>query len=88
MVGVALLKERPALFDRRPQIRRGLGDGDTINDIQDAALGTPDTEISLRAKRQGSGDGRIYTVTYTATDASNNGDQAVAVVVVPESQKK
>ncbi len=66
----------------------GLGDGDTIDDIQDAALGTPDTEISLRAERQGSGDGRIYTVTYTATDASNNGDQAVAVVVVPKSQKK
>ena len=66
----------------------GLGDGDTIDDIQDAALGTPDTEISLRAERQGSGDSRIYTVTYTATDASNNGDQAVAVVVVPKSQKK
>jgi hypothetical protein len=66
----------------------GLGDGNTINDIQDAALGTPDTEISLRAERQGSGDQRIYTVTYTATDASNNGDQAVAVVVVPKSQKK
>lgn len=66
----------------------GLGDGDTVGDIQDAALGTPDTQISLRAERQGSGDGRIYTVTYTATDASNNGDQAVAVVVVPKSQKK
>ena len=66
----------------------GLGDGDTISDIQDAALGTADTEISLRAERQGGGDGRIYTVTYRATDASNNGDQAVAVVVVPKSQKK
>lgn len=66
----------------------GLGDGDTIDDIQDAALGTPDTEISLRAERQGSGDGRIDTATYTATDASNNGDQAVAVVVVPKSQTK
>jgi hypothetical protein len=66
----------------------GLGDGDTINDIQNAALGTPDTEINLRAERQGSGNGRIYTLTYTATDASNNGDQAVAVVVVPKSQKK
>ena len=66
----------------------GLGDGDTIDDIQDAAMGTPDTEIGLRAERQGSGDGRIYTLIYTATDASSNGDQAVAVVVVPKSQKK
>ena len=65
-----------------------VGDGDTSGDIQDAAIGTPDTEISLRAERQGSGDGRIYTVTYTATDASDNGDQAVAVVLVPKSQKK
>ena len=66
----------------------GLGDGDTTGDIQDAAFGTPDTEISLRAERQGSGDGRIYTLIYTATDASNNGDQAAAVVVVPKSQKQ
>lgn len=66
----------------------GLGDGDTAGDIQDAALGTADTEISLRAERQGNGDGRIYTITYTATDASNNGDQAVAVVVVPKNQKQ
>ena len=66
----------------------GLGDGDTTGDIQDAALGTPDTAISLRAERQGTGDGRIYTVTYTATDASNNGDQAAAVVVVSKSQKQ
>ena len=65
----------------------GLGDGDTANDIQNAQLGTPDTSFSLRAERSGGGNGRTYTVTYTATDASNNQTQASPVVVVPKSQK-
>lgn len=65
----------------------GLGDGDTIGDIQNASIGTADTVISLRAERQGGGGGRIYTITYTATDASANGAQAAAVVVVPHSRK-
>ncbi len=66
----------------------GLGDGDTVGDIQSAALGTPDLDIRLRAERQGTGGGRVYTITYAATDASDNGAQSSAVVLVPHSRNQ
>jgi ELWxxDGT repeat protein len=62
------------------------GDGDTINDIQAADLGTPDFEFSLRAERSGSGDGRTYTVTYIAVDSAGNESSAQAMVEVPHDQ--
>jgi hypothetical protein len=63
----------------------GTADGNTNNDIQDAAFGTPDTRFRLRAERQGSGDGRVYTIVYTATDGSGNIAIATAYVTVPHS---
>jgi hypothetical protein len=61
----------------------GLGDGDQPNDIQEAAFGTDDRQFSLRKERGGSGTGRIYTVTYSATDASGNTTTRQATVTVP-----
>ncbi len=61
----------------------GLGDGDTVNDIQGAVLGTDDRSFQLRAERSGKGSGRTYTVTYEATDASLNRTSASQVVRVP-----
>lgn len=61
----------------------GLGDGDSVNDIQDAVLGTNDTSFSLRAERSGNGNGRIYTITYTITDLAGNATNASVQVVVP-----
>lgn len=60
-----------------------LGDGTTSGDIQDAAVGTDDRAFLLRAERSGTGAGRIYTVTYRATDASSNVTVVSAQVVVP-----
>lgn len=60
----------------------GLGDGDTQGDIEGAAIGVDDRAYSLRAERSGAGSGRVYTVQYTATDASNNTTTASATVVV------
>lgn len=40
----------------------GKGDGNTAQDIQEAELGTPDTEFLVRAERSGVGD-RLYTIT-------------------------
>ena len=62
------------------------GDADTPNDIQDAGFGTDDRSFSVRAERAGTGAGRVYTVTYKATDASGNSTVASAEVVVPHDQ--
>ena len=60
----------------------GLGDGDQPNDIQGASYGTADTSFLLRAERSGKGTGRVYTITYTGKDSSNNTATATATVVV------
>lgn len=66
----------------------GLGDGNTSGDISGAALGTPDTTFALRAERSGSGPGRVYTVTYRATDPTGNAATGSAAVRVPSSAHK
>ena len=58
------------------------GDGDTANDIQIEA----DGKIRLRAERSGTGDGRIYTIIFVATDASGNSSSASVSVTVPHSR--
>jgi hypothetical protein len=62
------------------------GDGDTDDDIQGADQGTEDYEFQLRAERSGKRGGRIYTITYRATDDSGNYAEAVAYVRVPHDQ--
>ncbi|MBI5204291.1 MAG: hypothetical protein HZA11_05170 [Nitrospirae bacterium] len=62
----------------------GLGDGDTANDIVVNADGT----ISLRAERSGTGNGRVYTITYKATDLAGNVTVSSATVVVPHDMGK
>ncbi len=47
-----------------------------------------DTHFLVRAKRDGSGDGRIYTITYLATDPCGNSTQFSATVEVPHDQGK
>jgi penicillin amidase len=63
-----------------PDDAAGGGDGHTTNDIQ---TGTDDFLIALRAERQGQGSGRLYTVTYSATDDSGNSTIASVDVGVP-----
>ncbi|QYR20257.1 hypothetical protein KZ483_20835 [Paenibacillus sp. sptzw28] len=64
----------------------GLGNGDQPNDIQGADYGTPDTSFMLRAERAGTGSGRVYTITYTATDKVGNKTTASATVTVPREK--
>ena len=66
-----------------PDDAKGGGDGKTVDDIQGTDIGAEDYEFQLRAERAGKGDGRTYTITYTATDASGNSANASATVVVP-----
>ena len=61
----------------------GGGSGNTTSDIQNADIGTDDREVSLRAERAGSGNGRVYTLTYDVTDLAGNTTEAEAKVYVP-----
>ncbi len=63
----------------------GLGDGDTDGDIV-ADLGTPDQVFQLRSERMGGGDGRKYTILYTASDGSGNTAPDTACVRVPHDR--
>jgi predicted extracellular nuclease len=60
----------------------GADDGNTVNDI---VVVDQDT-FKLRAERSGSGTGRVYTVTYRATDDCGNSVTRSAVVTVPLSR--
>jgi hypothetical protein len=62
-------------------------DHDRSPDIVDAGIGTGDLEFRLRAERSKRGSGRIYTVTYSATDAAGNSVQACARVRVPPDRQ-
>ncbi len=60
----------------------GQGDGNTVNDI----IIIDDYNFEFRAERSGTGMGRVYTITYQATDASGNSIQASATVIVNHNQ--
>ena len=61
----------------------GDGDGDTAPDweVLDA------NHVRLRAERAGTGDGRVYTVTATCTDAAGNAASSSANVHVPRGKE-
>ena len=69
-----------------PDDAPGDGDGRTTGDVAGADVGTPDTEVLLRAERSGDGPGRSYELTYSAIDASGNTTSALTVVTVPHDQ--
>jgi hypothetical protein len=90
LVGINLTKTATDTCDPNPSVTctatsnepdNGLGDGDTPNDIQWVNGG-----LLLRAERSGTGTGRVYTITCTATDASGNRSSASTTVAVPLSQ--
>jgi hypothetical protein len=70
-----------------PDDAPGGGDGNTTSDVQGASVGTADYSILLRAERDGAGSGRVYTVTYQATDASGNATTASSMVTVPHDMR-
>ena len=61
----------------------GQGDGDTPIDAVINADGT----VLLRAERSGTGDGRVYHVSFTASDMEGSAS-GVVKVSVPHSPKK
>ncbi|HUD71430.1 MAG TPA: PKD domain-containing protein, partial [Dongiaceae bacterium] len=57
-------------------------------DVSGASYGTADRVVRLRAKRTGGIGGRLYTLSYTATDQSGNAATATTGVLVTQGQGK
>ena len=72
-----------SISSAEPDDVAGNGDGNTVNDIQGAVPGSADFNFALRAERDGGGGGRIYQVTYSAVDGSDNRSVATSFVSVP-----
>ncbi|MDD1708028.1 MAG: HYR domain-containing protein [Methanoregulaceae archaeon] len=66
-----------------PDDANGIGDGETTADIQASNGGTEHYKFRLRAERAGDQDGRVYTITYQATDDSGNSATSSTTVLVP-----
>jgi hypothetical protein len=92
MVEIKVNKQVSDDFDINPTVKlvsitsnepdNGLGDGDTAGDIEIR----PDGRIFLRAERSGNGNGRVYTLTYSATDSAGNVTYSTTQVRVPKNQ--
>lgn len=60
----------------------GGGDGDTANDM---VLAADCKSVQLRSERNGSGDGRVYIITFKVSDGTNV-TRKTAKVIVPHDQ--
>jgi len=69
----------------------GLGDGDTRIDAFIHHYMDKDDTVDLRAERSGKGDGRVYTITFTASDpettALSTSPTVTIKVMVPHDKK-
>lgn len=64
----------------------GLGDGDTAPDTVITGSGLAPRVVQLRAERSGTGPGRTYTITATATNVAGLISTSTATCVVPHDQ--
>jgi len=68
----------------------GVGDGDHSPDWTEPVIDQENGIITfqLRAERSGKGNGRVYTITITAVDSSNNSTTANEAITVLHDKKK
>jgi Tol biopolymer transport system component len=68
----------------------GSGDGDKSPDWTEPVIDQENGIITLqlRSERSGKGNSRVYTITITATDTSNNSTTANIEITVPHDKKK
>jgi len=64
----------------------GHGNPHASGDVAGADFGTPDQDFQLLAEREGSGNGRVYTILYRVTDLAGNSADSVTTVTVPHDQ--
>ena len=78
-------------YDPQPEIKlESITSSEVMGagEIKDAQLGTDDRQFSLAAERDGANlAGRVYTLTYSATDGSGNKSTASTTVTVPHDQR-
>jgi len=72
-----------AVTSDEPDNAPGNADGNTTNDM---SIGGDCRSVRLRAERNSSGNGRVYTVKLRARDASSNTTARSLTVVVPRGQ--
>ncbi len=65
------------------EVENGNGDGNTLNDI---VIACDRKSVQLRSERDGSGDGRVYTIYFKVTDGLGHSTTVSAKVTVPKSQ--
>ena len=66
----------------------GKGDGNTESDSDVVDNGDGTYDVYVRAERSGKGDGRVYTIAVTATDASGNSAMVEGTVEVQHDNGK
>jgi Tol biopolymer transport system component len=64
----------------------GVTQDEPTGGVPDAALGPAANQASLRAKRDGGGDGRVYRVAFEVTDGRGGDCTGTATVGVPHNQ--
>lgn len=64
---------------RQDELTQGLGDGNTCPDGKDIGTAT----ASVRAERSALGNGRVYTISFTASDGNGGSCQGSVKVCVP-----
>ena len=65
------------------EVGEGCDDGNTTSDIGSITRLGDVWTIELRAERSGSGTGRVYTITFSVTDAAANQTMVDVSIVVP-----
>ena len=66
-----------------PEDAQGGGDGNTTNDT---VIASDCKSVQLRSERQGSGNGRVYTIHLSVSDGNGNTGVATCLVTIPKSQ--
>ena len=97
MVDVSFSYEVSDICDHEPEVSIEVTSDESTATAPDAgspehapdAKITDDGRLFLRAERSGEGDGRVYIITATATDASdNNASSSVFVKVNPNKKEE
>jgi hypothetical protein len=71
-----------SIFSDEPEDVNGNGDGNTLDDI----VITGPSSFELRSERSGAGNGRVYGVNFTITDAAGNPSSGTCYFTVPHDQ--